>query len=227
MEFAELYLEIYEVAGGDANVICIAVFVVGDGEFALTVFGACWYISSPAALYPPHKWLYEEGEEKGGKRVPLEGAPMDRNLRGKSMRGDICGGRGPVELLACPHVAFWQTECPHGLNIPLWSVPLKAPLKSTKAVYIGFLEVLASSSTIMCRRVESYVCLFARKPSELSFIIPSASAMSEPMYVTTVVHSFWMQFISAMGLYEAGVRGSFLLGLNIRQVALIHPASGV
>ena len=111
-----MYLEICEVAGGDANVICIAVFIVGDGEFALAVFGACGYISSPAALYPPHKWLYEEGEEKGGKRVPLEGAPMDRNLRGKSMRGDICGGRGPVELLACPHVAFWQTECPHGLK---------------------------------------------------------------------------------------------------------------
>ena len=88
----------------------------------------------------------------------------------------------------------------------------------------------------MCRRVESYVCLFARKPSELSFIIPFASAMSEPMYVTTEVHSFWMQFISAMGLYEAGVHGAaagFRVRASTSMLVLVQipanprPASGI
>ena len=47
-------------------------------------------------------------KRKGESVCPLEGAPVDRDLRGEPVWGDVGGARGRVELFACLNVAFWN-----------------------------------------------------------------------------------------------------------------------
>jgi hypothetical protein len=56
---------------------------------------------SPAAhCEPTEKWFEKEGEEEGGKGVPLEGAPVNRAGGGGAGGGDLVGGGYTVELCA-------------------------------------------------------------------------------------------------------------------------------
>ena len=61
-------------------------------------------------------------------------------------------------------------------------------------------EMFASSYIMMCVERLSYMLMWERSPSAVSFKMPSDSVVWVPMPVKMDVHSLSMQFIRDMGL---------------------------
>ena len=80
---------------------------------------------------------------------------------------------------------------------------------------------------VMCVDMLSYMFLWDLKPYVVSLKTPLDSAVWVPRMVRIDVQSLRMQFIKAMGRQFAGLFGSFLLGLYMSLVALVHHFLGV